>query len=217
MTMKIKLLSLGLVAIALIASGFMMSDGDNESIAIGTKAPKAEMKMQDISGKKLSLNDMKGDNGLVVIFSCNTCPFVIGGKDSEGWEGRYAGIVSECKKNNVGIVLVNSNAAKRDKGDSMKDMKKRAKEKGFDDAYYVLDKDSELANSFSAKTTPHVFMFDKSMTLAYKGAIDDNHESADKVGNPWLKNAINSISAGQEIDPNSTRPKGCSIKRVKTS
>lgn len=215
--MKIKLFSLALLAFAVVATAFVGPDDPKESIAIGTQAPKADMKMADISGGKMSLNDMKTENGLVVIFSCNTCPFVVGGKESEGWEGRYSHIISECEKNNVGMVLVNSNEAKRDRGDSMKDMKKRAKEQGFEGTHYVLDKDSELANAFSAKTTPHVFMFDGDMKLVYKGAIDDNHESASAVGNHWLKNAINNMSAGEEIDPNSTRPKGCSIKRVKSS
>jgi hypothetical protein len=185
-----------------------------ETLAIGASAPKTDLKMKSISGRELSLNDIKKENGLLVIFSCNGCPFVIGGEGSEGWEGRYDELRKYAESNKIGMVLVNSNEAKRDKGDDLESMKTRAKEHGFSQCNYVLDVNSELANAFYARTTPHVYLFDKNMKLVYKGAIDDNVDDSKKVNAPYLKNAIGNLVAGKSIDPAETKPVGCSIKRA---
>ncbi|MBX7050717.1 MAG: redoxin domain-containing protein [Flavobacteriales bacterium] len=185
-----------------------------ETLAIGANAPKTDLKMMDISGKKITLKDIRKDNGLLVIFSCNTCPFVIGSEGSEGWEGRYAGLNKIATEHGVGMVLVNSNEAKRDAGDNLSDMKDRAKNHGFADCHYVLDEKSELANAFFARTTPHVYLFDKNMKLVYKGSIDDNVDDSKKVTQHYLTDAIKNLSKGLTIDPAETKPKGCSIKRV---
>ena len=78
---------------------------------------------------------------------------------------------------------------------------------------YLLDERSELANILGAKTTPHVFMFDKSSKLVYKGAIDDNYKSATEVKNFYLEDAIISLSTGKKIEVSETKAIGCSIKR----
>ncbi len=185
----------------------------NEILEIGQSAPMADQKMKDVSGKSISLNDVKQENGLLVVFSCNTCPFVVGGR-GDGWEGRYNGLYEMCQEKKIGMVLVNSNEAKRDGDDSLGEMKEHAKEEGYK-SHYVVDEKSALANAFGAKTTPHVYMFNGKMELAYKGAIDDNVDSSDEVKEQWLSNAISNLADGKKIDPNSTRQLGCSIKRVK--
>lgn len=201
-----------LLALSLVASAAFSADV-NEVLEIGSKAPLADQKMMDVSGNELSLDDIKKENGLLVVFSCNTCPFVVGGK-GEGWEGRYNDIYDICQKQEIGMVLVNSNAAKRDGDDSLEEMKAHAKEEGYK-SYYVVDEKSALADAFGAKTTPHIYMFNNKMELAYKGAIDDNVDSSLEVKEPWLNNAIFNLAEGKKIDPNSTKNLGCSIKRVK--
>ena len=160
------------------------------------------------------MNDLVEENGLLVIFSCNDCPFVIGRADKEGWEDRYPKYSKLTSTSNIGMVLVNSNEAKRPGIDSIEEMKTRAKEKRYA-TKYVLDKDSKLADAFGAKTTPHVFLFNANMELVYKGAIDDNVNNAKEVKEYYLENALNALSKGKKIDPNSTKNIGCSIKRVK--
>ncbi len=184
-------------------------------LKIGKKAPDSQLMMKDVSEKEVSLKSIAGQNGLLVIFSCNTCPFVIGnGTRSEGWDGRYPEIYDLANGAGIGMVLVNSNEAKRDKGDGFEDMQQRYKDQKFK-GYYVLDQNHLLADAFGALTTPHVFLFDKDMHLVYKGAIDDSVDSSKDVKESWLKNAIQAVANGTEIDPNSTRQLGCSIKRVK--
>lgn len=204
-----------LIILIATLSAFTPGNKPNEILEIGAKAPLSDRKMMSTNDRMLSINDVKAENGALVIFSCNTCPFVVGnGKDSEGWEGRYSEIQRVATNNGVGMLLVNSNEAKRDNGDSMEDMKAHAQESAYR-SHYVLDENHELADAFGALTTPHVFLFDENMELVYKGAIDDNVGSAKEVKEHWLKDALNNLSADKNIEPNSTRQLGCSIKRVK--
>src|SRR5690606_1126293 len=145
-----------ILALALIAISFTVAEDekDSESLAIGTKAPKTEVKMKDVKGGETSLNELKKDNGLLVIFSCNTCPFVVGGPGlGDGWHGRYNEIQQYCDRMNIGMVLVNSNEAKRGDDDSFEAMKSHATKHSYL-SHYVVDNNSVLANAFKAKTTP---------------------------------------------------------------
>jgi hypothetical protein len=185
-----------------------------ETLSIGSKAPAIDIKMADISGNSYSLNDLKKEKGLLVIFSCNGCPFVVGSEGSEGWEGRYEELRSLASSNGIGMALINSNEAKREKGDDLSSMKTRAKEHGFEKCSYLLDENSVVANAFYARTTPHVYLFDSNLKLVYKGAIDDNVDDSKKVKEPYLKDAIRNLASGKKIKPEETKPVGCSIKRV---
>ena len=182
-------------------------------LQIGDALPASDVKMKDVTNKEVTLTGLSGKSGLLVIFSCNTCPFVVGGEGSEGWEGRYPELNKLAHEKGIGMVLVNSNEAKRENGDSFNDMQLRYRSKGFG-CTYALDAGHVVADAFGARTTPHVFLFDKDHKLVYKGAIDDSVESASAVQQPYLKNAMNNLAAGVTIDPNMTRNIGCSIKRV---
>ncbi len=182
-------------------------------LQIGAALPAADVSMKDAGGGSKSLKEAAGANGLLVVFSCNTCPFVVGSEGSEGWEGRYPELMAFSTRSGVGVALVNSNEAKRADGDSYADMQARYKEHKYSGAY-LLDEGHKVADAFGARTTPHVFLFDKNMKLVYKGAIDDNVASAAAVKEKWLQNAINSMVAGKPVDPATTRNIGCSIKRM---
>jgi hypothetical protein len=176
-----------------------------DELALGAKAPLTDVQVTDVSGKKLSLEKVAKKNGLLVNFSCNTCPWV------EAWEDRYNPIANLAKEHDIGMVALNPNAAYRNKGESMEDMQQRAKEKGYE-FYYALDENAKLAEAFGATRTPHIFLFNSNMELVYKGAIDDNAKSASSVEKPYLKNAIKSLANGNEIDPKATKSLGCTIK-----
>ena len=82
------------MTLAALCCGFLMGASAQSTeineLAIGDKAPSADMKMTNIDGQQWSLVDIAGENGTLVIFSCNTCPFVVGREGrTEGWEGRY--------------------------------------------------------------------------------------------------------------------------------
>lgn len=180
---------------------------DSNEIEIGDMVPLMHIKMEGVSGNSYHLRELHEENGLLVVFSCNTCPFVL------QWEDRYNELYELCQENNIGMVLVNSNEAKRTGDDSMNEMKAKAKSEGYK-MPYVVDEDHKIADAFGARTTPHVFLFDRDAKLAYRGLIDDNGEDKEAVTKPYVQNAINAMIAGQSIDPAITKSIGCSIKRV---
>ena len=202
-----------LTGIAIIALSFVPDGKGIPSLELGSAAPLADREMKNASGENLSLKDVMENNGLLVIFSCNTCPFVIGKENSEGWQGRYNEIFELAMKNEIGGILINSNEAKREKGDSFEDMVRQTQNNRYQVAY-ALDKNHLMADAFGAKTTPHVFLFDGNYQLVYKGAIDDNNDDASQVKEPWLKNALKNLGESKKIEINTTSAVGCSIKRV---
>lgn len=201
------------IALSALALLGMAPHGELKDLNLGDALPLPDHRMMDVSGQEKSLKELAGKNGLLVIFTCNTCPFVVGTDDSEGWEGRYPELGVFARKHGVGMALVNSNEAKRAMGDSFDDMKKRYTEKGYNH-YYLLDKGHQVADAFAARTTPHVFLFDKDLKLVYKGAVDDRVEKAADVKQPFVRDAITNMVGGKAIDPAVTRNIGCSIKRV---
>lgn len=195
-----------MIILVMLVSVSLYATDNNAKLGIGDKAVLIDVKMIDVSGESISLADARKTNGLVVIFSCNTCPFVL------RWEDRYSDVKALADKNEVGMVVLNSNYQKRSGDDSLEAMKEKAEEMGYK-FKYVVDKESQIANAFGGKTTPHVFLFDGDFILAYKGAIDDSHRSADAVAKAYLKDAIVSLGAGEKVAITETIPVGCSIKR----
>ena len=179
-----------------------------KELDLGSILPLGDIKMADISGKDVSLNDAKGKNGLLVIFSCNTCPWVI------AWEDRYVELADTYKDKGVGIVAINSNEKQFETVDSMKEMQAHAKEQGYN-FYYTMDNGSKLASEFGATRTPHIYLFDNKDKLVYRGAIDDNARKPDKVENTYLADAIDNMLAGNTIYPTATKALGCAIKFAK--
>lgn len=201
-----KKFNIALLAIMVVAA--LVAFKSHEMLELGSTAPLANVTMKDVSGKMLSLDDLRNENGLLVIFSCNTCPFV------RNWESSYPELGKLTRANKIGMVLVNSNEGKRTNEDSFKEMQKHYQDASYN-VPYLIDKDHELADAFGAKTTPHVYLFDKDMKLVYRGAIDDRFENREKeVRTTYLKNAIAELVKGEKITTPLTQERGCSIKRV---
>jgi thioredoxin-related protein len=178
-----------------------------DPLPIGASLPKADLKMKDISGKDISLKDAQKKNGLLVMFSCNTCPWVIKNQSRTNEIGNYA-ISKE-----VGVILLNSNEGQRNEADSYNEMKEYAKGQGYK-WYYAVDEKSILANEFGANRTPECFLFNKDGKLVYHGAIDDNPANAGAVSRKHLKEAIDEMNTGKEISVKESRSMGCAIQRV---
>ena len=178
-----------------------------DPLPIGASMPKADLKMKDISGKEVSLKDAKKKNGLLVMFSCNTCPWVIKN------QSRTNEIASYALSNEIGVILLNSNEGQRDDADSYEQMKHYAKNQGYN-WYYTVDEKSVLANEFGANRTPECFLFNKDSKLVYHGAIDDNPANAGEVSRKHLKAAVDELVSGKEISVKESRSMGCAIQRV---
>jgi hypothetical protein len=205
-----KSLLLSLVAMVALAASPVFG----QELAIGEKAPMATGPLVGVDGTSHTLLNLKEANGLLVVFSCNTCPFVVGnGTKTEGWEGRYNGLAELAESLNIGMVLVNSNEAKRDGDDSFTAMKNHARDAEYT-MPYVVDEGSKLANACGARTTPHVYLFNSNLELAYRGSIDDNVNRSDEVTERYLEVAMTRMAEGKKIKTAETKAVGCSIKRV---
>jgi len=174
---------------------------------IGETSDALEIEVYDFAMKSKKLKDYNGDNGLLVVFSCNTCPFVV------AWEDRYNDLAALSGEAGVNMVLLNSNEAYRDAEDSPVNMRYHANDMNYS-MPYLIDKEHKVADALAAKTTPHVFLFDKDLKLVYKGAIDDNYKDKSAVKETYLRDALAAIKAGDEIKVKETKALGCSIKRA---
>jgi thioredoxin-related protein len=194
------------LACTAIVSMAAMSFIINAPLPIGSTMPKADVKLKDISGKEVSVGEVKKEKGVLVMFSCNTCPYVV--KNQQ----RTVAIAAYAQKNNVGVIILNSNEGQRDDDDSYEAMKTYAKEQKYT-WHYAVDKNNELADAFGANRTPECFLFDKDLKLVYHGAIDDNPSDAGSVKRNHLQEAITELTAGKEISIKESRSVGCGIKR----
>ncbi|MBD0295047.1 MAG: thioredoxin family protein [Flavisolibacter sp.] len=190
-----------LLAFALVSFNDTITD-----LPIGAALPKGEIKMKDISDKMISLKDAADTNGLLVMFSCNTCPYVIRNQERTKEISQYA------LANKIGVILVNSNEGSRSSDDSYEAMKTYAARQKYTWPY-VIDANSVIADAFGAKRTPECFLFNNELKLVYHGAIDDNPQDADAVKRHHLKEAVNEMISGKEVSITTSRSVGCSIKR----
>jgi peroxiredoxin len=190
---------------AIAAVGLLAFTSISE-LPLGADLPKAEVKMKDVSGKEISLKDAMKKNGLLVMFSCNTCPYVIKNQERTNEISEFA------LKNNIGVVLVNSNEAYRNGEDSYDAMKKYANEQKYN-WHYVVDANSEVADAFGAKKTPENYLFNSKGKLVYHGAIDDNPSEPESVQRKHLREAISELVNGKEISVKTSKSVGCTIKR----
>lgn len=196
-----------LTSFSLLAIISLLAFNHVNELPIGADMPKADVKMKDISGKEITLKDAKKANGLLVMFSCNTCPYVV--KNQQ----RTKEICQYALENNIGVVLINSNEGQRGDDDSYDAMKKYAEAQGYK-WYYTVDKNSELADAFGANRTPENFLFNKHGKLVYHGAIDDNPSDPGSVSRKHLHEAISEMLTGKDISVKTSRSVGCSIKRI---
>jgi thioredoxin-related protein len=193
------------IVLLTVLAAFKYVDG---VLPIGSSMPLGDVKMKEIGNEDISLVDAKRKNGLLVMFTCNTCPYVVKNQDRTREISKYA------LKNNIGVILLNSNEAQRGNDDSFGAMGQYAKDQKYD-WYYVVDKNHQIADAFGANKTPENFLFDKNLKLVYHGAIDDNPSDASNVARQHLKEAINEMIGGKDIAVKESKSVGCTIKRNK--
>ncbi|MDO6431598.1 thioredoxin family protein [Flavitalea sp. BT771] len=181
-------------------------DATGQSLPIGAPIPKADVRVKDVSGKELNLQEARQSNGLLVMFTCNTCPYVIRNQSRTNEICKYA------QSNKVGVVLLNANEGDRTGGNSFAEMQSYARSQGYQ-WVYAVDEKSVLADAFGASRTPECYLFDKAGKLVYHGAIDDSPGDAGQVKRHHLKAAIDETLQGKEVSVKETRSVGCSINR----
>lgn len=172
-------------------------------IPLGTKLPAFELK--DAFGKSYKSDELVADRGLLVVFTCNHCPYAIA-----VWP-RVVRLAQYAKGMRVNTIAINPNINPEFPDDAPDKMVLKVKELGIEFPYLV-DETQQVADSFKAQCTPDIYLFNKNKELVYHGRIDDNWKDEDAVTREELKEAMNNMAAGRAIDPKQKPSMGCSIK-----
>ncbi|HTH30769.1 MAG TPA: thioredoxin family protein [Lacibacter sp.] len=179
------------------------------------RAPKYEIgdsvtdfKLKNVDGKMVALSDYKSAKGVIVIFDCNTCPY------SKAYNDRIQALNKNYSAKGFPLIAINANSPEISPGDSFEEMKAVAKKKNYDFPYLV-DETQQVAKSFGASNTPHVFVLQhvgNDFKVAYIGAIDNNTRDAAAADKKYVEEAVDALLAGKSIPTEKTKAIGCGIK-----
>jgi len=177
------------------------------TLAIGQPAP--DFDLPGVDGRNQRLSDFDGCRLLVVVFSCNHCPYVVGSEE------RMIKFALTYAPKGVAFVAVNSNETENHPTDSFEHMVERAREKNFPFPY-LRDETQEIALAYGALRTPHYFVFDKDESgrrrLRYTGRMDDNPRTPGAQKTHELADSVDALLAGRRPPVEVTNPIGCNVK-----
>jgi len=156
-------------------------------------------------GKKYSLSDFSKYKYLVIFFTCNHCPYVIGSDEIT------RATAEKFMKRGVGFAGINSNSEHTYAEDSFPNMVKRMEEHHFP-WVYLYDRDQMIAKAYGALRTPHFYVFDEERKLVYTGRGVDSPRDTSKMKINDLDNALEELTSGELITVPVTNPIGCNIK-----
>jgi peroxiredoxin len=197
---KLALLSIGAMLLMIAATP------DNSGYKVGDKAK--DFRLKNVDGKMVSLADYKSAKGYIVVFTCNHCPY------AKAYEQRIMDLDKKYASQGYPVIAISSNDVNSIPADSPENMAARAKEKHYTFPY-LYDESQDIAKTYGALKTPHVFILTKSgddNIIKYIGAIDDNSEDASAVKVKYVENALTEIMAGKPVTTSSTKAIGCGIK-----
>ena len=176
--------------------------------------PAPDFRLPGVDGKTYSLESFGEAQVLVIIFTCNHCP------TAQAYEDRIKQLAADYKDKKVAVVAISPNDPEAvrldelgysDLGDSLEDMRIRAKDKAFNFPYLYDGQDQKVSRAYGPAATPHVFVFDRARTLRYAGRID-NSEKPDRVTSQETRDAIEALLAGKTVPVDATKAFGCSTK-----
>jgi peroxiredoxin len=164
--------------------------------------------LKNVDGKNVSLSDYKDQSGVILVFTCNPCPF------AKAYEQRIIELHNTFADMGFPVVAINPNDVDMSPDDTMEQMKVRAREQDYP-FVYLKDETQEVYKSYGATKTPHIYLLRKSgdkFKVAYVGAIDDNAMEEASVSSKYVESAIAALLSGSKPDPSTTRAIGCTIK-----
>ena len=176
-----------------------------ESIDISLKTRMPPFKLQDPDGRTYKSDDLFGSKGLLVVFTCNHCPYAMA-----VW-GRLVRLAAYSRGVGINVVGINPNIHPDYPEDAPEVMKQKIKEWKVNFPY-LIDETQKIAAQFKAQCTPDIYLFNQQHELVYHGRIDDNWQEEAKVTREELKDAITKLAKGQQIGGAQYPSLGCSIK-----
>ncbi len=168
----------------------------------------ADFTLKNVDGKMVSLSDYRTEQGVILIFDCNTCPY------SKIYNGRILDLHKRYSSKGFPVVTINPNDPALSPGDSFSEMVARAKRKDYTFPYLV-DEHQRVARSFGASNTPHVFVLKRdsqAFRIAYIGTIDNNSRDASAATRRYVEEAVNALLENKPIATTKTKAIGCGIK-----
>jgi len=172
----------------------------NPLLSIGDPAP-VWKDLPGIDGKTHSLADLKQSKAVVLVFTCNSCPYAV------DYEERIIALTKQFAPRDVAVVAVNVNKVPEDRFD---EMKARATSQGFNFPY-LFDETQQIARDYGATYTPEFFVLDPQRKIAYMGALDDS-PAADKVQEQYVAAALKALLDGKQPIVTETVAIGCRIR-----
>ncbi len=173
------------------------------TLSLGSEAPDFSLRATD--GNTYSLKDFADAKVLVIFFTCNHCPYVIGSDEVTRQTAE------KVELQGVKFVGINSNSPNTYEEDSFENMVKRMTKYKFP-WLYLYDETQDIALAYGALRTPHFFVFDEERKLVYTGRGVDNPRESSKITVNDLENALEELLAGKEITNPITNPIGCNVK-----
>src|SRR6516225_5792319 len=205
-------LAVGMAAAFLAGVGAAWADPPGlRTLPIGAAAP--DFKLPGVDGQDHALKDFADARILVIVFTCNHCP------TAQAYEDRIIRLHADYKDKGVALVTISPNDPKAvrldelgytDLGDSLEDMKVRAKDRKFAFPYLYDGDTQKTALAYGVLATPQVFVFDQERKLRYVGRIDDSDVKT--VTSHDARNALDALLAGKPVPVETTRVFGCSTK-----
>ncbi len=174
-----------------------------ESTMVKLGSPARDFSLPDTNVKNVSLSDFDSD-ALVVIFTCNHCPY------AKAVEDRLI-VLGNDYQNQTDFVLISSNEIENFPDDSPEKMAERHRTKSYPFPY-LFDESQGVAKAYGAVCTPDIFLYNKDRKLKYRGRLDDNWKESEKVTREELRMAIDAVLSGKEIDFDQVPSMGCNIK-----
>ncbi len=197
---------LALVALIIIGCSASAKEG---GVEVGDEAP--DFRLKNVDGRMISLSDYDNYDGVIVIFTCNHCPY------SVAYEDRIIELHSKYAPEGFPVVAINPNDPAVQPADSYEKMIVRSQEKDFPFPY-LFDKGQKVYPEYGATRTPHVFLLENRgnyFEVAYIGAIDDNYQDKEYVEEKFVEEAIADLKNGKKMRNNFTKAIGCTIKTKK--
>ncbi len=182
-----------------------MSETPSSMLALGTVAP--DFNLPDtVSGKSITLNELKSDQATVVMFICNHCPYVLHVNDE------LVKLANDYQPRGINFVAISSNDVENYPQDSPEKMKQTAATLGYPFPY-LYDESQNVARVYQAACTPDFYIFDSELKLVYRGQLDESRpHSGRPVTGSDMRAALDNILSGAPVSDNQVPSMGCNIK-----
>ena len=178
---------------------------ESNEFTLGTIAPNFTL-LNTVNNREVSLNNLKGEKGTVILFICNHCPFVIHVNDE------LVKMANEFQQKGINFIAISSNDVEKYPQDAPHLMKQLAKDMNYPFPY-LYDETQEVAKKYAAACTPDCYVFDGDLKAVYHGQLDDSRPGNEKpVSGKDIRNSLYNLLENKSVLQKQKPSMGCGIK-----